>query len=269
MSSTVVLHVWHYYSTYLLFFLLPTTTITTTTITTTTNTIIAYITQTQTNQKQHFSQCFTYTIVQIPCHLVILLLRECFSCFFFFPLHFHCCDCHCFTLHCQHCHWFGSCFVYIHKHLFDMQTNICSCLYCIFCFVFYYLDSNFMMEFDPIHDIIANNNLLTFVSGVACYVTFILCLSNSSVSRQRIASVFLSFLFCLYILLFFCSSVLLFFFGLTTTDWLFGTVRVLKRPDRHTYRDTRITMLVAWLLGCPMTTLLLLPIAPTQRAEQI
>jgi hypothetical protein len=43
-------------------FLLPTTTITTTTTTTTT---IAYITQTQTNQKQHFSQRFTYIIVPV------------------------------------------------------------------------------------------------------------------------------------------------------------------------------------------------------------
>lgn len=243
MSSTVVLHVWHYYSTYLLFFLLPTTTITTTTTTTTTTTIIAYITQTQTNQKQqHSSQCSTYTIVQIPYNLVILLLRECFSCLFFFPLHFHCRDCHCFTLHCQHCHWFGSCFVYTHKHLFDMQTNICSCLYCVFCFVFYYLDSNFMMEFDPIHDIIANNNLLTFVSGVACYVTFILCLSNSSVPWQRIASVFpFFFLFCLYILLFH-----FFLVWPPMTDSLVRYGYAKDQTDTQE-RHTRITMLVGWL----------------------
>ena len=54
----------------------------------------------------------------------------------------------------------------------------------LFYLVLFYLvlDSNFMMEFDPIHDIIANNSPLMFVLGVACYVTFILCLSNSSVS---------------------------------------------------------------------------------------
>ena len=38
------------------------------------------------------------------------------------------------------------------------------------------------MEFDPIHDIIANNTTFFYLKVVACYVTFILCLSNSSVS---------------------------------------------------------------------------------------
>ena len=121
-------------------FLLPTTT-----ITTTVTTKIAYITQTQTqtNQRQHFSQCFTHTLVPVY-HIIWLsryyanVLAVSFFSFLFSPLHFHCCDCHyCFTLHRQHCHWFDSCFVYTHKHLFDMQTNICSCLFCfiLFCFL--------------------------------------------------------------------------------------------------------------------------------------
>jgi hypothetical protein len=109
-----------------------------------------------------------------------------------------------------------------------------------------------MMEFDPIHDIIANNSPLMFVLGVACYVTFILCLSNSSVSWQRIASVpFFSFLFflffyaCMYVCPFFCF--LFWWFIHRLTLW-YGTVR--KRPDRHIQRGTHHNV------GWPMATLL-------------
>jgi hypothetical protein len=133
-----------------------------------------------------------------------------------------------------------------------------------------------MMEFDPIHDIIANNSPLMFVLGVACYVTFILCLPNSSVSWQRIASVpfsFLSLLLCLYLCPFFCF--LFWWFIHRLTLW-YGTVR--KRPDRHIQRrtctrthmhtqrdrETHTTMLVApWQHYC-----FLLPLFHSRRAGQ-
>ena len=101
----------------------------TTTITTTTNTtttIIAYTTQTQNIQRQQSSQYCAKTMSHIPYRLVILLLRECFRCFLF-----PCCYCYCYA--------FSS---------------------------FLSINSNNVMEFDPIHDVIANSTTFLFVFGV-------------------------------------------------------------------------------------------------------
>jgi hypothetical protein len=82
--------------------------------------------------------------------LVILLLRECFSCFLLLTVvaivNFH------------------SCFVLSREQLFDLQTlaHICFVLVVLY-FVFLLTCSNIVMEFDPIHDIITTSATLFFM----------------------------------------------------------------------------------------------------------
>ena len=155
MSSTVVLHVWHYYSTLLLFFyclqprLLPQIQLL---LQLHLHTLHRHENTKTTIQPAFYSSPIFFIILSFCYYANVLAV----SFFLFFSFEYSLCDCHyCFTLHRQHCHWFDSCFVYAHY----------VCVRALLCF--FYSDG-----------------------------------------------------YCV---------------GLTTTDWLFGTGRVRKRPDRLTH----------------------------------
>ena len=138
-SSTVVLHVWHYYSTYLLFF-------------TAYNYDYydnyyfnnnynrVYITH-HTNKDKNNISGNTVPILflsHIFYFLVILLLRECSSCLF--SLSFSCCNCYCCAVNIV----FVINLMYVFCiHIFVQYAYFCSCLHWLFIyFVIYQSDSN-------------------------------------------------------------------------------------------------------------------------------
>jgi len=87
-------------------------------------------------------------------------LRECSSCFF--PLSFSCRNCYCCAVNII----IGLMYVFVlYIHIFVQYAYFCSCLHWLsIYFVIYQSDSYIMMEFDPIHDIIAGSTT-TFYAG--------------------------------------------------------------------------------------------------------
>jgi hypothetical protein len=144
-------------------FLLPTTMITTATITSTTTIIVltSHIKQTKTKTTFQATQ-YLYHSCPIFYFLVILLLRECSSCFF--SLSFSCRNCYCCAVNIVFVIDLMYVFV-LYIHIFVQYAYFCSCLHWLpIYFVIYQSDSYIMMEFDPIHDIIAGSTT-TFYAG--------------------------------------------------------------------------------------------------------
>lgn len=195
-SSTVVLHVWHYYSTYLLFF-------------TAYNYDYYYnynyynynrvhITQTQTHntQKQHFSLYFCSCPISFAAWLFCYYANSLTVSFLYiFPVGILSLRPLPYRHYCFFCYWF------------DMLLYSHICAIYIHTFVHVCIDWLFILP--SINQIVilwwslilyktssqATPLSVCFVCAAACYANFILCLSNSSVLWQRIASV-----------LFFCLS---------------------------------------------------------------